>query len=87
LTERFVVHSWVLTRWSPSNSLIMPQSLLVCQQCENRWAAVSWVCLQSGQNPQFVHPLLARWSAVQSLFCMANHAIYFYYWMDPNFPH
>jgi hypothetical protein len=45
---------------------------LTYRQWKKRCAIVSWVCLQSGQSSQFVHPLFSSLSPIQSLFWIAN---------------
>jgi hypothetical protein len=55
--DRSFVHSLVLTEVRPSQSLIIPHSLLVYRQCKKRCAAVLLYWLQSRQSPQLSHPL------------------------------
>lgn len=55
-----------------SQSLSMPQSLVVNRHLKKRWSTDSCSCLQRGHSPQLGHPLLANLSKVRILFWMAN---------------
>lgn len=74
LMERAKCQMEVSMLLSWSHSLIIPQSLTEYLHLNMRCSMDSCSRLHRGQSPQLGHPRLANRSAVQTLFCIANHA-------------
>lgn len=73
-TEPLVIQAAVLMSCMPSHWRIPFHTRRVKRHWNRRWAADSWLCLQSGQRPQLGHPRRRRRSEVQILFWRASQA-------------